>query len=46
MCEGTGYKSRGLDMIGLSGILDFWRRMTSRLNGGLYMYLVICSKIC
>ena len=45
MCEGTGYKSRGLDMIGLSGILDFWRRMTSRLNGGLYMYWVICS-IC
>ena len=46
MCEGTGYKSRGLDMIGLSGILDFWRRMTSRLNGGLYMYRVDQKKVC
>ena len=32
ICEGTGYERRGLDMSGWRGILDFWRRMTSRLQ--------------
>ena len=31
-CEGTGYERRGLDMLSWRGILDFWRRMTSRLQ--------------
>ena len=31
-CEGTGYERRGLDMSSWRGILDFWRRMTSRLQ--------------
>ena len=32
ICEGTGYERRGLDMSSWRGILDFWRRMTSRLQ--------------
>ena len=32
ICEGTGYERRGLDMSGWRGILDFWRRMTPRLQ--------------
>ena len=31
-CEGTGYERRGLNMLSWKGILDFWRRMTSRLQ--------------
>ena len=31
-CEGTEYERRGLNMMNWKGILDFWRRMTSRLQ--------------
>ena len=31
-CEGTGYERRGLNMMNWKGVLDFWRRMTSRLQ--------------
>ena len=31
-CEETGYERRGLNMLSWKGILDFWRRMTSRLR--------------
>ena len=32
ICEGTGYERRGLNMSNWRGILDFWRRMTIRLQ--------------
>ena len=31
-CEGTGYERRGLNMRNWKGILDFWRRMTIKLQ--------------
>ena len=34
-CRGTGFERRGLDMADWRGVLGFWRRMTSRLSGGL-----------
>ena len=34
-CRGTGFERRGLDMSDWRGVLGFWRRMTSRLSGGL-----------
>ena len=34
-CRGTGFERRGLDMSDGRGVLGFWRRMTSRLSGGL-----------
>ena len=30
--EGTGYERRGLNMRNWKGILDFWRRMTIKLQ--------------
>ena len=34
-CRGTGFERRGLDMSDWRGVLGLWRRMTSRLSGGL-----------
>ena len=31
----SSYERRGLDMSDWRGVLGFWRRMTSRLSGGL-----------
>ena len=31
ICGGTWFERRGLDMSTRKGLLDFWRRMTSRL---------------
>ena len=31
----SSYERRGLDMSDWRGVLSFWRRMTSRLSGGL-----------